>query len=146
MNQRSSVQLSLLILLSFFIPACGDDDPFIPTPEPTVTATPIPNPICTSVKGSDGAGGFLWKPKSDNTGTLVVLFPSDFTEKFKQVTVIKKKDGKEEKLVFSAFANGNRQHWRGKLAGGKYTGLVTTTSPDENICQWKVKTPAKRVD
>jgi hypothetical protein len=151
-RENSFFRLSFVligILIGVALSACGDDeesdiDPtptIAPTVEPTATPEPV-NPECTKVMGKDGPGGFLWKPKSDNTGTLVVLFPSQFAKKFETVEAPIKKGGKE-KLYFTSFGNGDRQHWRGRLAGGKYTGKIVANPGN---CIWKVDTPAQRVD
>ena len=101
-------------------------------PEPT-------NPVCTQIMSSnDGANGFLWKPESDSGNALVILLPSKFVSEFESVEVIRA-NGEREQLRFTGFSNGDRQTWRGQLAGKKYQdrGLITA-SEFKQICTWKL--------
>lgn len=124
-----------------------------PTPSapiPTQTTTPIqpqPQPDCAQeMRASDGADGFLWKPKSDHGGRLVVLFPSRFTTRFNSVEVQRKSEDFES-LVFAGFSNGDRQTWRGSASGGKYKdNSIVVGKYDEEICVWRIKKANQRND
>ena len=149
------MRVAILIFLFAFVVSCGDDI-YYPTPEPTpeptpiVTQTPTPkptptpegNPVCSQVYGTDGGGGFLWKPVSESNKNLVILFPGRFQKKFDSVTITRK-DGTEEKLVFSKFSNpdpaGLRQTWRAKLSGSAYKnrGLIVARE-FKQTCTWKI--------
>ena len=107
------------------------------------------NPPCPKrAQRLDGLGGFLWKPESDSGG-LVVLFPKEYAEKFKWVRVYRKGKKKAykraERLRFTGVANGNRQHWRGWLHGGEYTGRIRVKDGDR-VCRWKVQNSRERAD
>lgn len=156
MTKAISVFVGICMLYGLFfmwlatIWGCGEwdggnhIDP-VPTVEPTAEATPeLPtNPRCVDVMGKDGGGGFLWKPVSDR-GKLVVLLPKEFERQFEQVLVYPKKGGSES-LQWDGFKNEDRQHWRGKLEGKRYTGLVTAIDVDQ-VCEWKVSSPGERND
>lgn len=149
-----------ILLLSLFVTACGDDDiivlptpTFSPTPEPTSVPTPS-NPVCTRVMGTDGPGGFLWKPEADATSStpfkLVVLFPGRFIVQFRKVEAERSRGGFDE-LRGTGFANPEangqeRQHWRGDTSGKNYTGYLRATSPDGKVCEWRVARPSRRQD
>jgi hypothetical protein len=75
---------------------------------------------CSSENRSprDGIEGFLWKPISDTTGKLVVLFPSALTGKIDSVKLV---FGSSEEFGRSAgVANGNREHFRFQNPGKSY--------------------------
>lgn len=93
------------------------------------------NPSCIGAFGD----GFLWKPESDSDGSLVILFPSKYVNKFESVAV----DGEEGE--FSAFANGDRQHWRFSKSGGEYTGSVVITDQGKS-CEFVVINPSERFE
>ena len=107
------------------------------------------NPVChRRIQRPDGHGGFLWKPVSD-AGGLVVLFPKEYDVPFSRVMVYRKGKKKaykrRERLRFTGFANGNRQHWRGRLEGSDYTGRIRVKNGDK-ICRWRVRNPEERND
>ena len=94
------------------------------TPVPTATAIPIlENPIVLAAENfKDGGGGNLWKPVSDTTGNLVVVFSSKFKKKFKECFIVKN-DNKKEFLfcndIYKCFGNpdkgGERLHMRSSI-------------------------------
>lgn len=119
----------------------------VPTVKPTLTATPKPtaaptppstgNPIVTNPQYfEDGAGGNLWKPVSDTTGNLVLVFSSKFKVPFSGGCLVEKRDGKFEKLycggAFACYGNpdsgGDRLHMRSniKCAEAKEVKVVCT--------------------
>lgn len=63
--------------------------------------------------------GFLWKPVSESNGRLVVLLPSDLTNKVKNVKVVTP-DGRSASSKFTGVANGGRGHYRFDAPGGAY--------------------------
>lgn len=72
------------------------------------------------VRTSDGAGGFLWKPKSDTQPGAVVLFPGQEKNQFSFVKIVHKGQVIKD-LSFSGWGNpdqdGKRQHWRVDVPG-----------------------------
>lgn len=166
---------ALLPLLTAGISGCGDDfdcrrlddgsyecgpvEPTpSPTPSPTLPPTPVPepedpipvtNPACSGTMGTDGAGGFLWKPRSESGGTLVVLLPGKFQSEFSSVKVFRR--GSSEALRFTGFSNydpdGLRQTWRASREGGAYTGRVEARGGNPSqTCVWMVDNPSRRQD
>lgn len=130
-------------------PLVDEDDPTIPNAQPTPVFNPTPseltNPRCHKVMGPDGAGGFLWKAESENTGNLVILFPAQFQRPFKSVLVYGSKRGAIWSCLYRGKANGNRQHWYCPHPGEKYDGKITAQDIDQR-CEWKVPRPADRQD
>ena len=113
--------------------------------KPSIPITQPNDPMCDgAVMGPDGAGGFLWKPISDNDGHLVILFPPEFERTFNRVYVVNA-IGLAEDLRFTGFANGNRQHWRASMSGDHYTGRVIAES-STGTCFWEVSNPSIRND
>jgi len=107
------------------------------------------NPKCHKrINRPDGPGGFLWKPVSDS-GSLVVLFPREYSVPFKFVRVYrtgkKKPKRRVETLRFTGFHNDDRQHWRGVLQGGDYTGRIRVKN-GRKVCRWRVRKPKFRAD
>lgn len=163
---------ALLLVLSVGITGCGDNldcrrlddgsiecgipDEGIPTPSPTPIPSPTPegpllvrNPVCQNPMGTDGGGGFLWKPKSESGGTLVVLLPGKFQSQFDSVKVFRR--NKSEDLRFTGFSNydadGLRQTWRATREGGEYTGRVEAQGGNPvQTCIWMVDNPERRQD
>ena len=134
------------------------DEPLPPEPSPTATSTPIPeptsepissNPTCSDVMGTDGPGGFLWKPKSESGGTLVVLLPGKFQSTFESVQVHRR--NRVEELRFTGYSNfdqdGERQTWRASRPGEAYTGRVEARGGNPlQTCVWVVDNPSRRQD
>lgn len=75
-----------------------------------------------SPRGSrvDGPGGFLWKPKSESDGNLVVLLPNELRGQVDSVEI--KKDGVtlESGRFTGDTKNGNRPHFRFDKPGAGY--------------------------
>lgn len=66
----------------------------------------------------DGNEGFLWKPISETTGKLVILFPSALTGKIDSVKLV---FGSSEEFGRSGgVGNGNREHFRFQNPGPSY--------------------------
>ena len=122
----------------------------IAAPPVTTTIPSNTNPACSGVMGADGSGGFLWKPAAEHNPNLVVLFPGNFKEKFKEVKVTRK-DGIRDPLRFTGWGNednyGNRQHWRANRPGASYKdyGIVEATD-SKQICRWKIGLSKDRTD
>jgi hypothetical protein len=115
------------------------------TPNDNQDDNPGENPSCAGTNGPDGTGGFLWKSEADSDGNLVVLFPSEYDVQFDSVRAVSTQAGEEDEGVFSAFANGDRQHWRFSKPGSSYTGLLYVQNGDEE-CTWVVSDPSTRQD
>jgi hypothetical protein len=65
-------------------------------------------------------GGFLWKPKGENSGSLVVLMPQAYREQVRGVSLMTKAGQVVERGKSSGYANGGREHFRFSRAGGSY--------------------------
>ena len=101
------------------------------------------NPNCSGINGIDGSGGFLWKPEGENTGNLVVLFPSEFTDRF--LSVVATIAGDFEEGTFTGFSNGDRQTWRFSKPGSAYDGKLIVDANNQE-CVWQVANPSDRQD
>lgn len=66
-------------------------------------------------------GDFLWKPKAEKDGKLVILLPERLTGQVKSVSVLSA-DGKKvlAKGKYSGIGNGNREHFRFAKAGSEF--------------------------
>ena len=96
-------------------------------PPPTTPADkPAPAPSTPPLTGGEGigprgqGGGFLWKPVSDSTGTLVILLPPQYTGKTRGVYVASSSRAPVETGRFSTVGNGGREHFRFTKKGGAY--------------------------
>ena len=127
------VGLAMLVLVG-----CGDhsfDDGAEPEPPPT--PTPVMEEERCGEREAIGNTGFKWKARasaeSQSPGTLVILFPSRFTEPFSEVLV------NGEPGRFTGFANGNRQHWRWKRSGcGFGSATVRAFDSSGQVCVWEI--------
>jgi len=103
------------------------------------------NPDCSeNINGTDGVGGFLWKPVSESTGNLVILFPASYDQRFMSVSTFLP-DGSVEAGEFRGFTNGDRQTWRFNFSGDRYTGRVIVDATTQE-CIWFVEEPSQRQD
>ena len=125
-------------------------------------ATPEPEPV-TITSPQSGSMTFVWKPKSENDGRLVVLFPWKY--RYKEDTDPKytirhiyikggPRDGEEPHKIYhprdeaGRFRNGNRAHARWKKKGGKYGKdfrVVVELGNGERE-SWKIKKGEKRTE
>ena len=122
----------------------GSDE--LDPPDPIMEDVVKSNPICTKVmRANDGNEGFLWRD-GDHTGHLVVLLPKRFTAPFVSVTALRK-DGTRDRLRYTGFANGDRQHWRGDAPSRTYksNSLVIAKEPG-NKCEWQIARAGRRND
>ncbi len=80
----------------------------------------------TILPANDGnLTGFLWKPRSESNGDLVVLMPPEFTGQVSSGNLHTSENANDGNLVEAGrFAgdthNGNRAHWRFNMRGGSY--------------------------
>lgn len=103
------------------------------------------NPDCSeNINGTDGVGGFLWKPESESDGNLVILFPAEYDVRFMAVSVFLP-DGTVEDGEFRGFTNGDRQTWRFNRFGGEYTGRIIVDATSQE-CVFFVENPSERQD
>lgn len=116
---------------------------------PSVPDEPVVIPLgCREVvKGADGAGGFLWKPKSDTQPGAVVLFPGRETIQFSSVKLLYKKKVIKS-LRFSGWGNpdqnGKRQHWRADVPGYQLPKPLVIKSSSQKC--WALKNSHERLD
>ncbi len=112
---------------------------------PWPKSDPQPLPPVEQPKPVVESQWFLWKPKSENTGTLVVLIPARFdttacfieTESFASEKGRRRaKDG----------ANGNRDHYYFSLPGSDYGNNVRVRAIQgaDTLAQWTVPRGAER--
>lgn len=109
----------------------GENPPVEPPPE--VTPPSPGNPIDPEVPEPfppEGDDTFLWKPKSETTGKLVVLTPASWV--VSEVWLVRSENNVIEKTRTPGNRNnGNRQHWRFSKPGSGYpngTHVRVTTS------------------
>lgn len=134
---------NLMVLLLVLLAACNIDDivddingsggteqatatpiePQQPTPSPKPEPQPE-NPIVTVAENfRDGANKNLWKPVSDTSGNLVVVFDPKFKKEFSEGCTVERTDGKQEKLfcggVYKCFGNPDRLTLRSTIKCNK---------------------------
>lgn len=122
--------------------------PTPPTPQPDPSPPPIPpgpggEPDPT--KPAAAAAGFLWKPKSESNGNLVVLAPPAFTGFIRSYRLFL--DGATVEIGKGAGVhNGGRFHVRYAKPGGSYpAGVAFELTTDAGVrWSWRIATPSKR--
>jgi hypothetical protein len=107
--------------------------PVVPSPE-------IPGHVEPATISTDGDQTFLWKPKSDSNGKLVVIFPASFNGRLSNVAV------NGERGTFSSVANGNRSHYRFGKTGSAYSAPAKITATIDGKTAWSttVNSPGLR--
>ncbi len=97
---------------------------------------------------SDGSGGFLFKPESDNTGNLVVLLPSQFSNNVQSCSLTNAKGKVLEEGTASGIANGDREHFRFSRPGSDYpSGLyVEVKLRNGEALRYQISDPSQRYD
>src|SRR5690606_6805779 len=101
----------------------------------------------------DGSGGFLWKPKSENDGKLVVLLPKDFKGMIDRVEIHSQLPPEEAtKLGQGRFSgdtqNGGRPHFRFDKPGESYGSdvHVVVFKDDGSTATWQIGDGGQRYD
>ena len=96
----------------------------------------------------DGAEGFLWKPKSESDGNLVVLLPKDFNDLVSSVVLTHENEVLTEGRFAGNEHNGNRGHYRFDKAGGDYPkGLqVEVRFDDGTVIKYDIPDGSERYD
>lgn len=118
------------------------------TPEPP--APPAPGPPFT--EGDPFSGGFLWKPRADNGGRLVVLLPSHLNRRAESVQLHEDAPPTDGTFIengrFSGIGNGNRSHWRFSRQGGDYPNgvCVTVFTRDGEIIVYRIPDTGRRIE
>lgn len=121
------------------------------------TADQIYNDICNSeeAKNKDEAGAesqspsetFLWKPKSDSDGKLVVLLPSSMRGQVVSVSVMKNGQSIETGTFSGDEHNGMRPHFRFSKPGADYGKDIELVSAGASgMCSFKIPDGAKRTE
>jgi hypothetical protein len=120
---------------------------------------------CSDDGGGDGGGGvqiqptidgefvgFLWKPRSESNGNLVVLLPTQLRGQVATASLHTTDSASQDTLVeIGRFAgdthNGNRPHFRFNESGSHYgeVWVVATLSDGSNL-GWHVPNGASRLD
>jgi len=65
-------------------------------------------------------GGFVWKPKGEHSGKLVVILPPTYTGQVSEVVIRRDTGILLEIGIGSGVANGGREHFRFVNPGEKY--------------------------
>lgn len=100
----------------------------------------------------DGDGGFLFKPVSDTTGNLVVLFPSIYSNLISSVVLKNSADEVIETGVSKGFGNpdagGDRDHYKFNKPGSSYEKDLTVemTLNDGRVVKYKIPDPSQRYE
>lgn len=94
-------------------------------------------------------GGFIWKPRSESNGNLVVLLPKSLTDGLR-FSMIVDEDGNV--IEYGSFRtdthNGNREHYFFSKPGANYGLNKFLVSKDRqgNLIHWAIPNGAARVD
>ena len=130
-----------------------DDDDKPPVVEPTPSPTPSTPPDNTPETHyfADGSGGNLWKPVSDTTGNVVVLFSSKWKKEFSGGCKLDRKDGKVETLycggAFACFGNpdpgGPRLHMRSNIKCNQAKSVKVTCKEGDKVLTFTLKDSVK---
>jgi hypothetical protein len=100
-----------------------------------------PAPVDPNCNQQGFGNGFLWKPESENTGRLVVLFPKNY-QRFSAVVLFF--NGQIlEALSYRTVANGGRLHYDGSKHGGEYPDGTWVVADD--VC-WRVDDTSNRAE
>lgn len=112
-----------------------------------------PNGLCDEFRDpNDGAGGFLFKPDSDeHANQSVILFPGSDRTRYESVRLMRSGEVLAS-YYFSSLANpdsnGLRQHWRFDRSGSSFGKNVIVVAEGRNgsgVC-YRIENPAVRVD
>ena len=130
----------LMIAIAGFQVGCGSDDD-----GGGGSATILP--------ANDGElSGFLWKPRSESNGRLVVLLPRQFTGRVTSGNIHTSENANDGNLVEAGiFAgdthNGNRAHFRFENSGATYGQVwFVATLADGSRRAWFIENGAQRWD
>lgn len=99
-------------------------------------------------RARDGGGGFLWKPISDSTGKLAILFPPKYSGSLVSCELIGPNGQSLGKGSDGGVGNGDRQHYRFPKPGGQYpagTTVVGTLANGEKVT-YTIDRPGSRID
>jgi len=82
-----------------------------------------------NVEPRSATGGFLWKPRSESTGNLVILFPNEFRGQHTGAAIHsedppRSSNLKEQGTFHTESHNGNRVHYRFSSPGAAYGNNV----------------------
>lgn len=117
------------------------------TPTSSVSSSASTTSASDSVKQLAKTGQFLWKPKAEKDGKLVVLIPKKFG-RAKAVRVLSS-DGKTVLASgkYSGIANGDRAHYRFSKAGAEFPpgSIVEIVRQNGQKEQLSIKDPSKRL-
>ena len=132
--------LGLMVVIGGFGVGCSDSDG-----DGGGAATILP--------ANDGQfSGFLWKPRSESNGRLVVLLPAEFTGNVTSGDLHTSNNASIGNLVEAGLFvgdthNGNRAHYRFKNPGGAYGQVwFVATLGDGSRRAWFIENGAQRWD
>ncbi len=117
------------------------DAPPPPTPTPEPTPYPGENP--------GGSDVFLWKPVSESTGKLVILYPNKYFGNTKSAAVYTASGQVEtQSNLHTETHNGNRPHYRFSKPGSAYGENVKTvlTLKDGSTITWDIGDGGNRTE
>lgn len=90
---------------------------------------------------------FLWKPKSDSDGKLVVLLPSSMRGQVVSVAIMKNGQSIETGRFSGDEHNGMRPHFRFSKPGADYgTDIEVVSAGTTGMCSFKIPNGAKRTE
>ena len=116
--------------------------------------SPLPTDGGSSVTPSgttvDGAGGFLWKPVSNNQGSLAVLLPPELTGSISALKLLDSSGNviEEGRFTHDGTGEGGRTKYSFNKKGGDYGDNLTirVELTDGNVRTWTIPDGSKRYD
>ena len=95
--------------------------------------------------------GFLWKPKSESNGNLVVLLPTQLRGRVSSANLHTANSTSQDTLIeVGRFVgdthNGNRPHFRFLESGGTYGSVWVIAETEEGTLGWEIPNGAQRWD
>lgn len=95
--------------------------------------------------------GFLWKPKSESNGNLVVLVPAIHRQRHGNAGIYRSKSTSAENLIeMGTFVgdthNGARPHFRFKESGSFYGACWFIVGTEDGTLGWEIPNGAQRWD
>ena len=96
--------------------------------------------------GKAQLGGFIWKPKSDSNGNLVILLPPELSAQESQVSVVSPEGKTLASGKMGGIGNGNRRHFRFDRPGSSFPdgSTVVVKLADGTVKTVKIANTAER--
>lgn len=119
---------------------------------PASAALPVDSGSSVTPNGTaiDGAGGFLWKPVSNNQGSLAVLLPPELTGSISALKLLDSSGNviEEGRFTHDGTGEGGRTKYSFNKKGGDYGDNLTirVELTDGNVRTWTIPDGSKRYD